>query len=344
MTATLEQARTAIRATDRQSQILDAVDHMLRVHDLWESDPKAPDVPSQALEEAILGAIDTCEHGDIPAQCRELCTVAMARLRLEWDMYANEDARRSDGSPTARFWAAFKAVVTARQGAVPFVPKRVEPVKELIRQQVSYDQIARHIYGYRGKGPFIREDGSIDIDAILREAEKPGSVVPPDWLHPLELQRKQEYEQTAVYRLSAATARENGDTAEEGRTSVDRATIEDFLLQGAMPHVIANVKGVPLSEVLAVQNRLYAEGKLKLEGSAPVAETAPAPAPEAKPAETPAAAPAPTPPNFDAKTFIAEHAATCGVPEIVAGLKENGVKMTQKQVQAMISELNKAAT
>lgn len=338
MTATLEQARSAIRATDRQSVILEAVDHMLRVHDAWEADPKAPDVPSQALEDAILQAIDTCEHGDIPAQCRELCTVAMPRLRFEWDQYATEDARRQDGSPTARFWAAFKAVISARKGAVPFVPKRVEPVRELIRQQVGYDQIARHIYGYRGEGPFLRADGSIDIDAILREADKPGSVVPADWMHPLEAQRKRDFEQTSEFRLTTATARENGDN--EPKTSVDRATIEDFLLQGAMPHVIANVKAVPLSEVLAVQSRMLSEGKLKPEGAEEAAPTPEAAAPTTSGGEGPVE-PSQT---FDAQAFIAEHASGgCGVPDIVAGLKENGVKMTAKQVQKVITDLKAAS-
>lgn len=333
MSATLEAARAnAATGETRLNEILNAVDHMLAVHDAWENDPKSPDVPSQALEEAILWAIEACTHGDIPANCRELCVVAMPRLAFEWEQYANgvERSRRPDGTPTARFWATFKAVVMARAGATSYIPKTIEPVKELLRQGVGHDQIAREIWGYNGKGPFLRADQSIDHVKILEEADKPGMHT-AGWVHPVEARRARDHQNQLEHRLAAATRREE----DQQETAVDRTSIEDFLIQGAEPAIIANVKAVPLDEVLAVQRRLQADGKLK-STEAPSGPPAPA-------APVASSAPEDGADDFDALEYIAANCQTQGVPEIVAGLKDHGVKMTAKQVQKAIAEIPKSA-
>lgn len=339
MPATLEQARAEVTTFDeRQAQILRSVDHMLSVHDAWESDPKAPDVPSEALEQAILAAIETCTHGGIPAQCRHLCTTAIPRLAFEWEEYADGRSRRPDGTPVARFWAAFKAVIDARKGAQRFVYKRPEPVHELLRQGVSFEQIGRHMYGYRGEGPFLRDDMVI-IELILQEAKEPGSVVPPDWIHGAELERKRQWEQAVDERLAAASARENDQT----ETAVDRMPIKDFLLQGADPQVIANVKGVPVDDVYKVAQKLQEQG---LWPPRQPGEPEASAAKESQQASSSDAqgddADDDEDEMFDALTFIEDNQASMGVAELIAGLKEHGVKMTAKQVQSTIARLAKA--
>lgn len=332
---TSQQARIGESYSQREQEILQAVDHMLREHDAWESDPLAPAVPSESIEKAILWAVDICTHGDIPARCRDLCVVAMPRLGFEWDSYADPEQsnRRSDGTPTARFWAAFQAVIAARHGSEPFSPKRPQPVAELLQQGVSYEQIANHIYGYRGRGPFVRENGLVDIQSIKKEAATPGSVIPADWLHPLEAQRMRDWESSVEHRLSVAKAREES----QAETAVDARSIEDFLLQGAAPDIIAKVKGVTIDEVQAVVRRLQADQKWPPQtehdgenASDPTTTDGGEQGQEKESSE------------FDAMAYIAENCRTQGATEIAAALREQGVKMTAKQVGAAITELNQS--
>lgn len=336
MPATLEATRESVMNSNREKEILSAVDHLIKTHDDWESDPNAPAMITQAIEEAILAACEICEQGDIPAKCRQLCTVAVPRLRFEWDDYADGN-RRTDGTPTARFWAAFKDVIEARKGAVPFVEKRPEPVAELLAQKVSYEQIARHIYGHNGKGPFLRNDGSIDIAAIKAEGAKPGSVIEDSWMHPLEVERKRKWEAEVDGRLTALTAREEN----EPRKHVDPRTIEDFLREGARPDVIARVKMVEIGEVLAVKNRLDDEEASQKRQMEQQTEAAPQNAShESKPPEAGGSSH-----EFDVDGFVQQQlTANLGIPEITEALKQQGVKMTQKAVREIAERLVENAT
>ena len=237
----------------RTGEILGAVDTLIQVHDEWENDPQAPDVPSEKLEAAIEDVIAIVDSGDIPETCREL-TTAIGRVSIEWEKYREGIERLPDGRPVGRFWGAMAAVFEARKGASPFIPKRPEPVSELLRQNVSHRQIALHIYGDGKTGPFVDKSGQPDIRLINQESAKPGSVIPDDWVHPRELELLRKYEETSRRQLQAIHDRQNeGD-------GVDPATIEELLREGAYPAQVARAKRVPIQDVLAVMHRLAAEG------------------------------------------------------------------------------------
>ena len=176
-------------AVSRTDEILSAVDHLIRVHDEWESDEKSPLQPSEAFEDALVEAVAAAENGDTPERCRELVT-AVSRLGLEWNEYAGGKMDRLR-RPIGSFWAAFRSVLTARKGADVPPKRKMEPVAELLKQNVSYAQIAHHIYGHNGKGPFLTAAGQPDIAKIIEERDKPGSIISADWVHPADIEAAQ---------------------------------------------------------------------------------------------------------------------------------------------------------
>ena len=246
--ATLQRPSTPVPAVhsgaaDRTGIILGAVDYLISVHDEWESDPTAPDVPTAAFEEALIAIEKSCE-GDIPLRCREVHT-AVQRLVFEWNEYAG--GVRNRNKPVPRFWGAFRSLLNARQGAVLRPMRRPEPVSALLAQKVSYQQIAFHIWGCRGQGPLVNHAGQPDIAKIHEEADKPGSVIPPEWHHPDEMARHQHAVAQSVQRIESVQRLE-----QENDFTVDPASIEDLLAEGQFPNVIARVKRVSVEEVYQI--------------------------------------------------------------------------------------------
>lgn len=257
----------------RFQDILDAVDAMFAAHDEWESDRTAPEQPTEKLEFAINSAIETCRYGDAPQSCRELLA-AMEALGKEWAAYQNGQWDRQQ-RPLPAFWEAWRNVVTARSGATPIRPRRPESVSELLRQGVSYNQIAMAIYGHRGQGPFLEDGGAVRVDLIEQQARfedgKPGAerVIPEDWIHPAEQERVREHNQQFVHRLQRLEARQ-----EQTRGYVEPKSVDECLQEGMLPAQVANVKDVPIEQVW---ERVRALG-LNLDGDplgTPAFQTAP---------------------------------------------------------------------
>ena len=228
----------------RKQEILSPVDNLIRVHDAWESDPTQPDVPTEEFETAAEEAIAACDFGDVPSDCREL-VLAVGKFGIEWTRYKDGHWDRR-GRPIGTFWGAFRGILHAREGAVAAKPKRPEPVSELVKQHVTLKQIAHNIYGHHGKGPFIDEAGQILVDKIYEESKKPGSVIPKDWIHPAEEERIRKLQSDLEGRMQRVADRENAED-----DTIDPASIEELLRQGAFPKQIAKVKNVDVEEVYA---------------------------------------------------------------------------------------------
>lgn len=173
-------------SVNRRDQLLNAVDHLVRVHDEWENDPQAPVYPTARFEAAVNQLREDLERDDVPRNCLELAN-AINHFLNEWDQYATGYSK-AGGVPHASFWKAYRFLIAEREGIRIAAPKRPLPVKMLLSQGVSHNQIALHIYGHNGEGPFI-QDGQIESALILKEAEDPGSVIPADWIHPSERER-----------------------------------------------------------------------------------------------------------------------------------------------------------
>lgn len=226
----------------RRDQILAAVDRMIDIHEKWVDDDEAPNLPTEAVADAIDHAVVACARGDIPADCRRL-TASMGAFAERWAAYKTGDETDGRDGPTRDCWRAFEEVVVQRKGAVVRPPRVYESVRQLRDQKVSDAQIAL-IY----KGLFHDSHGRVRSDLIDLEFATPGAIVPKDWIHPDELARVAE--ETAALDGQIATLRRHGEA-----TVIDKASVEELLREGAFPEQVARVKGITLDDVLEIARR-----------------------------------------------------------------------------------------
>lgn len=228
----------------RRADVLEAVDTMIAIHDAWEADENGPDVPTEAFELALDDMIVTCASGDVPGEMRELIG-AVGRLGVEWESYKEGNRDRSH-RPTAAFWNAFRGVLGGRSHSQKITPRRPPPVKELIDQGVTLQQIAFAIYGSKREGgPFVGEEGDILYDEVYKEAAEPGSVISKEWCHPSEIERVREHNEGIENRIQAVAEREKEDIPDTPAYS-----IEELLTAGVFPEQIAKIMRCEVKEVL----------------------------------------------------------------------------------------------
>lgn len=249
--------------SSRTREILVAVDNLIRIHNEWEEDRTAPDVPTVGLENAIETCVEIVCNGDIPARCREINT-AVSKLAVEWHGYRSGTKIQPNGRPHESLWAAFRGMVQARLGAVEPEPRSMESVKQLRGEKVPDQQIAK-IYGVRRQGgfnqpiwegPFFDASGRVDHAKIDKEATEPGSVIGADWIHPNERSRVEKERKEIESRLQRL---DEDDRRRETTPYQDPASIEDMLREGAFPAQIANVKGCTIQEVWEVAEKIGLE-------------------------------------------------------------------------------------
>lgn len=238
---------------DRALEIKSVADELIRRCDRWAKDEHAePHIPED-ISLMIADADLICHSGDIPNSCRSLVT-AVARLTEEQRKYdVNEmGARQRDQSPASSWWAAVKNVLAARKGADAAKVVRLESVADLLKQGVSRNQIAGHIYGRRGEGPLMQPSGVPDDSLIDQEAAKPGSVLIgwPDWVPPwfstiVDNAKKLFDDQLAVF-----------DKRQEGRKYSDPETAEQMLEAKCYVQQVMKGKGLTRDEVLEIAERI----------------------------------------------------------------------------------------
>ena len=228
----------------RRDEILGSVEHLVAVHDRWAADAQAA-LPTRALEEAVEAVVETCATGDVPHDCRDVVAAA-ARLGVAWGAYRDGD-RAQGGHPRQEVWSRMADVFHCLRGVAAHRPRTIEPVALLCEQLKDFAgrdlQIAR-MYGHRielrdGKskwvGPFFDDREVPRGDLIRQEAEKPGSVIPPGWIHPSEEARVREANAADAARIARTTER-------AAEPAEDPASVEEHLRDGQYPDVIATVK------------------------------------------------------------------------------------------------------
>ncbi len=233
----------------RAKEILRIVDEMLRRIQRWLNDPHGGPIMPETVGLGIQAALQTCDSGNIPACCRDLATVAVPRLAEECRAYVQREhgkVRPESGAPGPSFWASVKAVAKARAGADTPVIEKLEPVAVLLQQGVTHDQIARHIYGRRGTGPFLQANGATNVALIEQEARDPGSVIATDWIPPWHRELLERRQQELNSRLKGY------DQQELARHYDDPATVEEMLRDGAFVQQIERAKGVSREDILEV--------------------------------------------------------------------------------------------
>lgn len=241
---------TVQETSSRESQLLNSIDNYLRVHEAWSVSPD--DFITEAYEDALNEAIDAAEDGDVPRNCRKV-VFAMDKLAEEWDKFQRNTTANSY-KPQASFWRAVEAVQAGRKAAAPVERPPMESVRTLIDQKVTHRQIAENIYGYKGQGPFLK-NGAIQSHLIEQEAERPGSVIPKDWVHPMYLEKDEEERKLQERRTRRARAA--AEQSEAPRKPLEcPESIEDLLLERVSVAQICRMKGCEEAEVLNVARRL----------------------------------------------------------------------------------------
>ena len=114
---------------------------------------------------------------------------------------------------------------------------------------MNHWQIANHIYGHNGKGPFLDTNGSILSDKLDQEEKEPGSVVPADWIPEQEKIRLEMHNVDVQKRIQALEGK--AEAAAKPQESV-----EGLLREKQFPDVIAKVCGVTEEQVRKVAEAL----------------------------------------------------------------------------------------
>jgi len=228
----------------READMLAAVDSFLATHQAWVDDVDAEQLTVE-YEEAIADVVSEFASGDVPGRCRALAA-AVGTLATEYEAFQGY-VTQLKWQPRNSFWAAVEGVLKARAGATARPRRTIEPVRELIRQNVPMNQIALFIYGhepYEGAtrvGPFL-ENGIPRHDLIRLEAEKPGSIIQEGWVHPSEQHRVSEDEARAARCLQRL--------AEKLQARPDAPeSVEQLLNQGVYSSQIAMMKNIDIGDV-----------------------------------------------------------------------------------------------
>lgn len=254
---------------DRTTEILGSVDRLQKEWDEWANDPMSPEAIEEdsSLESAIQSAVSTCDSGDVPSSCRELVD-AVSRFGMEHSNYRAGDFDRMNRAPWRKHSAAFAAVCRARVGADQPQKTFAESVSLLRSQKDSSgrcvpDHQIAEIYGCRlsGKwvGPFFGPNEEILGHLISQEADKPGSVIGPDFVHPRDVSDEQQRALDVASRMNRLQRQADED---KPRTFTDEDVL-NYLREGAFPHQAAEVYRINLEEV----HRIARDGNLVLAGA-----------------------------------------------------------------------------
>lgn len=245
--------------TSRKAQILAAVDDCLTEYKLWMDDNAIQHIPvGHRLDAAIGAAVAMCEAGDVPTECRQLIDGVM-RLAVEYDRYHGGEFVPRTKSPKQRFHSAVEAVARARGGSEQPAPRKMESVKELRRQGLSDSQIAVCFARFNEPagiyvGIFHDNKGRVLHDLIQQEYEKPGAIIPVDWMHPNEAADRQRAEADYANQFTRLTKLRDEDTQTSGKEWTE-ADVVSYLREGAFVHQVVHVYGITQQQVIEIANR-----------------------------------------------------------------------------------------
>lgn len=151
----------------RSSQLTTVTKNFIRVHNAWVSDNNRVN-PDETYWDATNDLLEAFEHGEIPADCRDLATAVDAFSR-EVDVFDNQGDAASP-SPHDRFWLTLEGIVKVMFDKESFRLPELETLQQLREQKVPDLQICK-IYGF-----FNRHEQPMPW-LIKQEIEKEGSVL-----------------------------------------------------------------------------------------------------------------------------------------------------------------------
>lgn len=159
---------------NRDQQLIDAVATFCHAHDNWANDPNI-EHPTLGYWRAYDEMFEMFQSGELPDRCRELATLVYL-LAAEKEKFDASDLIHPENS----FWTARENLEFAlRRLQNPAEQRRIESVRELDRQKVPHEQIAR-IWG------LVNPDGSGKAWLVQQELDRPGSVIGPETATPAD--------------------------------------------------------------------------------------------------------------------------------------------------------------
>lgn len=225
----------------RIRELLSAVDSFNSVHDAWSNDDNAK-YPTLHYWRALEQMIDAFETGDLPGECRSLAGAVynLGRERALFDLTGELD-------PGMKFWAAREQLRDeADKMRSPAGKRFLESIKELHRQNVPHEQIAR-MWG------LVNPDGSGKSALVQQELEHPGSVITPDYVHPDDLEevRKTAATRREFLQLAAQVGTHQKVVQDSEKEPPCHETSEELWLQGVSLPQAARMLQRPQADVAA---------------------------------------------------------------------------------------------
>lgn len=187
-------ATIARSGTNRLQDLHDALANFEAKHIEWVEADNRPD-PDSTYWDAVELLIDTFDEGDMPSSMRPMSELVQ-RLSAELTAFDQRDDQE-DQMPEESFFAIVEAILQMREKeVVSLEPLYIEPIKDLIEQKVTREQIAR-MYG------FVDRQGRPETWKVQEELDKPGTHVNENWVHPAERKHRQRIEESRHRREDA---------------------------------------------------------------------------------------------------------------------------------------------
>lgn len=216
------------------------------------------DSGSESMPDYLRDAINvvcTITCSDFPADKRLVSLyLACVKLAEEWQTVLEDT---EDRPPKRTFFIAVDNVLNHLEAINVSEEAPIRSVASLLAEYgnapLRWNWIARDFGSYNADtdtwtGPFFSKNGSVRQDLIEKEAKEPGSVIGPDF-QTLDQQAKNARAKAEAMRRLAQL--QTGLFRGDDSSIREQASILDLLQEGQFPDVIARLKNVPLSKVIA---------------------------------------------------------------------------------------------
>lgn len=199
-----------------------------------------PQPLSDSVEQVLESLFVACDTVDVEESAWPL-VLAVDLLREEFVRYHEKEAAGAMAEPGIAFWTEYDAVLAARK---PPERSQVETPQELVRQKVSFTQIAK-MMGWK------KEDGSPDITKLHEELLTPGRHFnPEDRPSRRDIAHHRRVAEDWRARCERWTAGKSPPAIENARTKKPvHETVDELITQRVNAKQIAKMKGLTVAEV-----------------------------------------------------------------------------------------------
>lgn len=251
-----------------ESQVWLIADSIRRLQESWPDDAINEPVPTLEWVSLVERLLDEWHRGRPwhPAFLTGNIEAAMDGVRRSFDTMRHTGFARFTVLMGVELNAALSQILEWPRAHQ--VPHQIPSIKMLDRQNVPHEQIAR-MYGLvepiTGRGI---------IGKIEQELVEPGSVITPDWVHPIELKRRELRERIELW-LSEFPEATDEDKAKQASLFQAASTeqvspepvhsVEEAFVRGMSEMEAAELLDLPLAQVMARYGELQDQPEFEVE-------------------------------------------------------------------------------